>query len=201
MLIGIDLDNTLICYDHAFRAVAKRSGLLPEAFAGDKAAVKRALLAQRPDGFLWERLQGLVYGRDIEDATLFDGVEKFVAGCRSRRHRLVVVSHKTELAHHDPERTNLRSAALCWMNRRGFFDRDRLGLQRTDVFFEATREDKVRRIAALATDLFIDDLAEVLGHPDMPADCRKILFGTQPQDRFEQYASWPELCDAFFAGS
>lgn len=200
MLIGIDLDNTLICYDHAFQEVARRAGLLPASFSGDKAAVKKALLARRADGFLWEKLQGLVYGRDIDAARLFEGVERFVAGCRGQGHRLVVVSHKTEAAHHDPGGPNLRSAALRWMSLHGFFDRDRLGLQPADVLFEATREDKIRRIAALTADVFIDDLVEVLGHPDMPAACRKILFGTTAQDRFEQYASWPELCDAFFDG-
>ena len=74
MRVGIDLDNTLISYDQAFQRVAKEEGLLPASFEGNKAAVKRALLAERPDGLLWESLQGLVYGRRIDAAVLFDGV-------------------------------------------------------------------------------------------------------------------------------
>ena len=50
MRIGLDLDNTLICYDQAFLRVGKEEGMLPASFAGNKAAVKRALLAERPDG-------------------------------------------------------------------------------------------------------------------------------------------------------
>ena len=85
MRIGIDLDNTLICYDQAFLRVGQEEGMLPASFAGNKAAVKRALLVERPDGSLWEALQGLVYGRRIDAATLFDGVTEFLERCRNRR--------------------------------------------------------------------------------------------------------------------
>jgi len=43
---------------------------------------------------------------------------------------VLVVSHKTELAHHDPLSTNLRHAALRWMEARGLFDS--MGLERID---------------------------------------------------------------------
>jgi len=160
--------------------------------------VKRALLKKRPDGLLWETLQGLVYGRRIDAATLFDGVARFLGVCRGRGDTVAIVSHKTELAHHDPLRTDLRATALKWMETKGFFELAGLGLQRRNVFFEDTRNDKIRRIATLDPDLFVDDLGEVLGDEDMPVACRKILFGQEPQDRFEQYATWAELCDAVF---
>jgi hypothetical protein len=49
--------------------------------------------------------------------------------------------------------------------------------------------------------VFVDDLAEVLVHGEMPAACRKILFGSDPQSGFEQYASWHEVCNALFPSS
>lgn len=198
MRVGIDLDNTMICYDQAFLRVGKEEGLLPPSFEGNKAAVKRALVAERPDGYLWESLQGLVYGRRIDAATLFDGVARFIETCRARADVVAVVSHKTELAHHDPHLTDLRAAALQWMESNRFFDGAGLGLGRQDVYFEGTRDDKVRRIRALECDVFVDDLAEVLAHADMPTTCRKILFGSEPQSEFEQYASWDEVRDALF---
>ncbi|WP_421999457.1 hypothetical protein [Reyranella sp.] len=196
MKVGLDLDNTLICYDHAFSRVGREEGLLPAAFQGNKVEVKRALLADRADGYLWERLQGLVYGRRIDAASLFDGVTDFLASCRRRGDGIVIVSHKTEKAHHDPQNTDLRVAALRWMEDNGFFAPAGLGLDRGSVHFEATRDDKVRRIGALGCDVFIDDLAEVLGHDAMPAGCRKILFGRDPHCPFEQYPSWNEIRDA-----
>jgi hypothetical protein len=201
MRIGLDLDNTLICYDRAFLRVGKEEGILPASFVGNKVAVKRALLAERSDGYLWEALQGLVYGRRIDAATLFDGVTKFLEMCRQHTDVVAIVSHKTELAHHDPLLTDLRAAALQWMESNRFFDVSGLGLERRNVYFEGTREDKVRRIRALECDLFVDDLADVLGHAEMPTTCRKILFGSDPQSEFEQYVSWHEVCDAVFAAS
>lgn len=198
MRIGLDLDNTLICYDRAFAEVGRAEGLLPRSFDGDKAAVKQALIGQRPDGYLWERLQGLVYGREIAAATLFDGAADFLAACRGRDERISIVSHKTLRAHHDPSATDLRAAALSWMERQGFFDAAGLGLDRAQVFFEDTRRDKVRRIAALGCELFVDDLAEVLEHEDMPAACRKILLGREPRAGLEHYASWREIRHAVF---
>lgn len=198
MRVGIDLDNTLICYDQAFLRVGKEEGLLPPSFDGNKAAVKRALLAERADGYLWESLQGLVYGRRIDAAMLFDGVARFLETCRARADVVAIVSHKTELAHHDPHLTDLRAAAFRWMESNRFFDVAGLALGRQNVHFEGTRDDKVRRIRALDCDVFVDDLAEVLAHADMPPTCRKILFGSDPQSEFEQYASWDEVRDALF---
>jgi hypothetical protein len=80
MRIGLDLDNTLICYDQAFLRVGKEEGILPPSFDGNKMAVKRALLAERPDGYLWEALQGLVYGRRIDAAVLSRGESSECAG-------------------------------------------------------------------------------------------------------------------------
>jgi len=178
--------------------VAKEEGLLPAAFEGNKAAVKQALLAERPDGLLWETLQGLVYGRRIDAATLFEGAARFLELCREHAEAVAIVSHKTERAHHDPALTDLRVAALQWMEAKRFFDATGLGLRREHVFFEGTREQKVRRISALRCDVFIDDLAEVLGHAEMPGTCRKILFGGDSHDAFEHYVSWDEVCDAVF---
>ncbi len=196
MRIGLDLDNTLICYDQAFIEVGKDEGLLPASFQGNKSAVKRALLAERPDGLLWQTLQGLVYGRRIDAAVLFEGVPDFLALCRERGADVLVVSHKTELAHHDPLSTNLRQAALCWMDRRGLFGA--AALERHNVHFEATREDKVRRIGALGCELFVDDLAEVLTDGGMPAGCRRILFGNDPHDGLERCPTWRDVSDAVF---
>ena len=159
---------------------------------------RSALLARRPDGHLWESLQGLVYGRRIDAAMLFDGVTSFLETCRRSGDVVAIVSHKTERAHHDPHLTDLRAAAIRWMENNRFFAAAGLGIGRGQVYFEATRDDKVRRIRMLECDVFIDDLAEVLGHADMPAACRKILFGSELQAEFEQYATWDEVRDALF---
>ena len=201
MRIGLDLDNTLVAYDQAFLAVGKAEGLLPPDFAGSRAAVKARLLAERPDGRSWEALQGQVYGRRIDQAVLYEGVVEFLARCRAEAVPLAIVSHKTVLAHHDSQGTNLHEAALAWLERQGFFSAAGFGLAPENVFFERTREDKVRRIRSLGCDVFIDDLPEVLAHGELPRRCRKILFGTAPGSApggCERYASWHEITHALF---
>ena len=201
MKIGLDLDNTLICYDDAFQRVGREEGLLPPSFSGNKVTVKQVLHDERPDGYLWQRLQGLVYGRRIDAARLFDGVPAFLAECRDRGHEVVIVSHKTEFAHYDPLRTDLRVAALRFMEDQGFFAAEGLGLARDGVYFEGTREGKVKRIAELGCEVFVDDLVEVLAHAGMQAGCRKILFGQDPDHDFEQYTSWDDVRAALFRPS
>jgi hypothetical protein len=199
MRIGVDFDNTLVSYDRAFAAVGKEEGLLPADFAGGKEAAKRWLCRERPDGYLWERLQGLVYGRRIDRAELYEGAADFFRQCRDRHSwRIYIVSHKTLVAHHDPLQTNLRESALAWMKQQGFFEGDGFGLAATQVFFEDTRDAKVRRISELDCQIFVDDLPEVLGHAGMPASCRKILFGTEHAGPFERAANWTEVRDAVF---
>src|SRR3984893_5282931 len=121
MRIGVDFDNPLVCYDRAFAAVGKEAGLLPADFTGGKDAAKRWLYRERPDGYLWERLQGLVYGQRIDRAEVYHGAAEFFRRCRERNGwQVYVVSHKTLLAHHDRLRTDLREGALAWMRRPGF---------------------------------------------------------------------------------
>jgi hypothetical protein len=201
MRIGVDFDNTLVSYDRAFAAVGKEEGLLPADFTGGKDAAKRRLYEERPDGHLWERLQGLVYGRRIDRAELYEGAAEFFRQSRDRGGRVYIVSHKTVLAHHDPLRTNLRDSALGWMRQRGFFDARGFGLDTGQVFFEDTREAKVRRIGELDCQIFVDDLPEVLGHVDMPPACRKILFAGEHSGPFEYAANWTEVCAAVFQRS
>jgi hypothetical protein len=199
MRIGVDFDNTLVSYDRAFSLVGKEEGLLPADFVGGKEAVKRWLIDQRADGRLWERLQGVVYGRRMDGAELFEGVAEFFRLCREHAGcRVNIVSHKSVLAHHDPLKTNLRDSALRWMEHQGFFDKPGFGLATDQVFFEDTREAKVRRVGALDCQIFVDDLPEVLEHAGMPTACRKILFRTDHPGRFERAANWTEICDTVF---
>jgi hypothetical protein len=202
MRIGVDFDNTLVCYDRAFATVGKEAGLLPADFTGGRDLAKRRLLRERPDGYLWEKLQGLVYGQRIDHAELYDGAAEFFRRCRRETGwQVYVVSHKTVLAHHDPLKTDLRASALGWMRRQGFFEPDGFGLDAHQVFFEDSRDAKVRRIGVLACEIFVDDHPEVLGHGDMPSGCRKILFATEHAGPFERAANWTEVCAAVFQRS
>ena len=176
MRIGIDFDNTLVTYDGVFRAAAARFAAIPPGVGRGKRDIRDYLLAL-PDGELtWQRLQGFVYGKGISGAQMFTGADAFLRRCRAEGAEVVIVSHKTEFGHHDPDRVNLREAARTWMTARGFFAADGYAITADSLFFEATRAEKLGRIASLDCNLFIDDLEEVLDDPDFPRQVTRILF-------------------------
>ena len=201
--IGIDFDNTIITYDQVFCAIAKRCGLIDPAFAGRKQAVRDAIRLL-PDGELaWQRLQGQVYGKGVADAPMIVGVGTFLRRCEAQLCPVMIVSHKTEYGHHDPDQVNLRKAALDWMAVHGLFD-GTYGILRKNVYFENTRAEKLRRIATLSLTHFIDDLEEVLSDPAFPPNVRRILFSNDVQSTMAPYVvcpTWRDIERHVFEGS
>ena len=180
--IGIDFDNTIVRYDKVFLAAARERRLVSEDFAGNKRAI-RDVMRRLPDGELeWQRLQGYVYGIGIADAVMFEGLDGFLHRCRAEGHAVLIISHKTEYGHLDPERVNLRQAAFSWMTARRFFCDDGYGIPVEHVFFETTRVEKLQRIADCACTHFIDDLEEVLSDAAFPSTVTGILFADRSID-------------------
>jgi hypothetical protein len=201
--IGIDFDNTIITYDDVFRSAAVAGGLIAPGFSGNKQAVRDAIRVLPEGELAWQRLQGQVYGKGIDGATMVAGVETFLRRCRAEGCAVAVVSHKTEYGHFDPDRVNLRQAALGWMSAHGLLGGDH-GLAVADVYFENTRAEKLKRIAALSLSHFIDDLEEVLTDPDFPPDVERILFadGAQPaSSSYTRCATWRDVERQVFGGA
>jgi hypothetical protein len=197
MLIGIDFDNTIAGYDRAFVAEAVRRGLLPAGEQASKRSV-RARLRDLPDGEReWMAIQGQVYGARMGEADLIEGVGDFLRACGTRGIYVVIISHKTRHGHFDPARVDLRAAARRWMTDQGFFDAGGFGLDGAAVFFEDTRKAKVGRIAACGCHAFVDDLEEVLTHPDFPPSTARHLFhpdpGPPPAGPFTVHRHWAGL--------
>ena len=173
--IGIDLDNTLINYDSVFRAFATERGLVDAKSAGSKAAVREALRAM-PDGEIaWQRLQGVVYGKGVSQAVLFDGADAFLRRAREQGCEIFVVSHKTEFGHYDPDRVNLRHAARAWMETPGL-SRRRLCHSNENVLFASTRSRRRSPQSANSGSAHGDSLPEVLEDRGFPAAVTGILF-------------------------
>jgi hypothetical protein len=181
-VIGLDFDNTIVTYDAVVHQAALQKRLVAPGTEASKRAV-RDRIRKLPDGEVeWQRIQALVYGPLMPEARLIDGVEAFIRECRASGLPVYIVSHKTAYAGYDETRTDLREAALRWMEARRFFHAEGLGFRRDHVFFESTREEKIARIEALGCTLFVDDLEEVFLEPSFPADVRKILFAPEQPD-------------------
>jgi len=176
LVIGVDFDNTIATYDELLHRQALEQGLISKDVAKNKMEV-RDTVRMLPEGEIqWQTLQGLVYGPKMKEARICEGVGHFFHECRQRQIKVFIVSHKTEFANYDDTRTNLRQSALEWMTENRFFEIDGFGLSQEDVFFEATRREKVQRIAQLGCTHFIDDLTEVFDDDGFPNAVGKILY-------------------------
>ena len=201
-VIGVDFDNTLISYDGLFHQIAVRRGLIPQETSRNKRTVRDAL-RRLPDGEdTWQEIQRLVYGTQIGQASLREGVPAFFAQCRARQIRVFIVSHKTEFPSGEEGGVNLRSAATEWMSRHQFFSPSGLQLGRSDVYFESSRQEKIARIAALGCTHFIDDLEETFLEASFPAGVEKILLSVDgqasPLPGVRNLTRWKEINDHLF---
>lgn len=197
MSIGMDFDNTIVKYDRVFAAAARSRGWVPQAFSGTKKQLRDAVRLL-PDGEIkWQILQGEVYGTRMGEAELFPGVAEFIAAARQRCIPTYIVSHKTRYSNFDPKKIDLREAALMWLEKNGFFDPNRLGFVRDEVFFADTRAEKIARISALDCRVFIDDLEEVLIDPGFPMGVKRVLFIADETALGDQelivHKTWPAI--------
>jgi hypothetical protein len=204
MRIGVDFDNTMIRYDDVFRQAAEQRGLLSPDFSGSKQQIRDAIRCQ-PDGELkWQALQGYVYGKGIEGATLFPGVMDFLRRALALGDAVLIVSHKTEFGHFDPEKVNLREAAIRWMKGQGFFTEQGFSMSPGNVHFASSRSEKLGRIADLKCDIFVDDLEEVLLDAEFPPLVRRILFSDHAEVsddmRFRVCRDWRSVGEIVFLG-
>jgi FMN phosphatase YigB (HAD superfamily) len=173
MRIGIDLDNTLVCYDQLFWRLATERGWISPRLPPRKDRVRDELrrLGREED---WILLQGEVYGVRMVDAAPFPDALQAVRQLRKRRGTVYIVSHRTPTPIAGPP-YDLHAAARSWLERRGFLDVI-TGLSPEHVFLETSKQNKLARIEELGLTWFIDDLPELLLEPAFPAGVRRVLF-------------------------
>jgi len=195
MLIGVDFDNTIVCYDGLFHRVAVEQRLIPPEIPASKGQV-RDYLRQCGKEDAWTQMQGYVYGDRMKEADPFPGVMEFFTRCVRDGVNVCIVSHKTRYPYLGPK-YDLHEAAQGWLKSQGFYDRDRIGLSSDQVFFELTKQEKLERIAKQQCTHFIDDLPEFLGESGFPTGVERILFDPQNHNPtghpFRYASSWSEI--------
>ena len=193
MILGTDFDNTIVDYEHVFPSVARELGV--EVSAGmDKKSLRDFIRTLSGGEILWQKIQADVYGARMCEAFLIEGFSTLVRSCQERDIPLYIVSHKTQFAVQKPA-ADLRTYAFDWMNNKGFFSKEYLGLYPGQIFFEDTREKKIDRIRSLGCTHFIDDMEEVLLHENFPSETEGIWFSRSKDEgnRLQRAASWGEI--------
>jgi len=195
MRIGVDFDNTIVCYDSLFHRLAVEQELIPPEVAPRKGEV-RDYLRRIGREEAWTELQGHVYGDRLDEAEPYPGALEFFAACRAADRPALIISHKTRTPFLGPAH-DLHAAAYRWLEGRGFFRPAGIGLLRESVFFELTKQAKLDRIGGMGCDLFIDDLPEFLAEPAFPPGVTRLLFDPSghhdPPAGVLRMSSWAEI--------
>lgn len=195
MIVGVDFDNTIVCYDKLFYKVALKKRLIPKNLPAIKDEIRNYLREQKKEN-AWTELQGLIYGPRIFYAEPFSGVLDFFAYCKKHKISVYIISHKTRHpflgSKHD-----LHMFAYKWLEEHGFYDLRKTGLSKNDVFFELTKEKKLMRIFKQKCTHYIDDLPEFLSEQKFPPGVKRVLFDPNGKYKnkygFGYVTSWAEM--------
>jgi hypothetical protein len=194
MRIGLDFDNTIVCYDALFHTVAVEQKLIPSDTPISKLAV-RDHLRRLGQNQTWTQLQGYVYGARMSEAVAYPGAIEFIREARRFGNEIIIVSHKTRHPFLGP-RYDLHDAAAKWIEAE-LTDGASSLVAVDHVFFELTKEEKIARIGACACDYFVDDLPEILQMQGFATGITKLLFDPQDLHRTvnirRRFVSWQAL--------
>ena len=197
MIIGIDFDNTIVSYDELMYSIAANWGLPLAGVSKTKKQIRDSIRGLTDGEIVWQRLQAAAYGTGMGQAMPAEGVEAFFKACKDRCVPVRIVSHKTVYSNLGEEKVDLREAAMAWLIDRGFVSNNGFGIARSDVFFEATRSEKIARIRQLGITHFIDDLEETFLEPEFPDDVAKILYApgkfAESPAMLSAFSSWAQI--------
>ncbi|MBI5558939.1 MAG: hypothetical protein HY885_15035 [Deltaproteobacteria bacterium] len=203
--IGLDFDNTLICYGSLFHDCAVGGNLLRAPLpAKDRDSVREHIRAAVDGENKWQQIQAWVYGDEIDKAEMCAGVGEFLLLCRQKKIPVVIISHKTRFAAKKREQggsdADLHQAAMRWMKNHYFFGEQGLGVAEKHVFFEATRQQKADRIAEQGCTHFIDDLPEMFVESTFPGGIIKMLYSAtlrRAEGVDHHFCSWTDISRFF----
>lgn len=191
MLIGLDFDNTIVCYDKSIARLADELLDLPPDIPRTKLAL-RSFFRQSNREVEWTAFQGKLYGPGMEYAEPFDQALETIQVLRDMGHKLCIVSHRS-LKPYAGLAYDLHAAARGWVEMR--LAREGL-IQNSTAYFYESQKEKISAVAALGCKAFLDDLPEVLGDQDFPKTCQAILFdpeGSYTRSNHKRISRWADL--------
>jgi hypothetical protein len=167
MLIGIDLDNTIINYNTIFQKLITQYKIKKNHRNDLKSILKEGLKSFPKK---WTELQGEIYGKKIFNAKVFENFDNFLKFSKNNNISIIIISHKTKYPYIG-KKINLQNYALKFLKKKlknfKYIEK---------IFFENNIENKIKRIVNEDCDIFIDDLKKVLNHKLFPQYTEKIHF-------------------------
>ena len=198
MRIGLDFDNTIVSYDQLFHKVALEKSLISSEVPINKVAVRDHLRKAGQED-IWTEMQGYVYGARMEEASAYTGAIDALKLLKLQGHKLFIVSHKTQFPYAG-EQYDLHQSSSKWIKNQLQLSDFPL-IDHVDVFFNATKAEKIQKIEQLECDIFLDDLPEILLAEQFPEKTKRCLFDPEGHHTGLQnptlinHQSWKEFSD------
>lgn len=197
MIIGLDFDNTIVCYDEAIKQLAMDVPSLPETTPKTKLGI-RDFLREQDRETEWTEFQGKLYGPGMVHAQPFPSALEMIGAMQQAGHTTVIISHRSKHPYLGPK-YDLHDAARQWIKKNLVIDDNAL-ISEKDIHLNETKDAKVALVESLQCGVFIDDLVEILTHASFPPSTEKLWFspgglphkGDLPQN-IRMITHWDEL--------
>lgn len=189
MRIGFDLDNTIINYEKSYSHYFSKKKFVK------KNDIKKILFKKKLVKS-WQSLQEKVYSKGLNQASCYPGVINFLYFLEKNKINFYIVSHKTKKPY-TGKKIDLRAYAKSWIKKN---IQTKVNIPDKNIFFEETKEDKIKRIKSLKLDYFIDDLDIIL--QKLPDNMFKLLFNPNVLEKTSKkkiiFSNWNDLYKIIF---
>ena len=180
--IGIDLDNTIINYENSFEKYLQEKKIYFKKI--NKRKIK--LITNNNSKIKnWTEAQEEIYGHYITYAKLYKTFNEFEKFALKNKIKLYIISHKTKYSQFS-KKYNLRSESDRWL-------KENIIKNKYKIFYVNTINEKVRKIAKIKPDYFIDDLIEIFDNKNFPKKVKKILFSKINNNEVVTFGNWDKI--------
>ena len=187
MIVGIDIDNTIINYDNVFKRNAKKLQIKLKKKNNIKREFKENIISTKGPK-AWTSFQGKVYGSQLNSASLYPGFLRFYKYLQNNNFKVYFVSHKT-IYPILGKKINLR-------NKTKKFLKNKVKNLNSEIIFCDSIEKKIEQIKKKNCDIFIDDLEKILNF--IPNSIYKIHFNAKGKKKFDlRTNSWNKIFFSF----
>ena len=190
LTIGVDFDNTLVCYDKSVLALAKRNFSVSERFKS-KSEVK-SYITDFYGNFAWTKFQGELYGPGMEYAEPYENAVDTISELSSLGVKILILSHRSKHPYAG-KKYDLHKYAKNWITKNLKFENQNT-VKETSAFFFEDKAEKIQAIKDNACDFFLDDLIEIISSKDFPSETTGILFDPEKKNKWSHCISnWKQL--------
>ena len=114
MRIGLDFDNTIVCYDNAIKLLSEQLFELPDDVSRTKIGLRDYLRREGRESE-WTAFQGQLYGPGMIYAEPFADAISTMHQLEDQGHELFIVSHRSKWPYAG-RRYDLHGAAQNWIS-------------------------------------------------------------------------------------